>query len=157
MYSQGVSFLRPTPLAMAISLFTRHTVNFNPCPQHVLLSTFLDCSCKLRQASIPGLVRGVRPSKGEAVSFRLPSWSAQARLVGAWGRCCTVSSWMKHCQSYSGDWPVRYFYALNIWHLKTRNVCCCTMTSLPHSCSATEDCHSASAHISSCWNQVMRK
>lgn len=65
------------------SSFLTHKVHrSHPCPQHVVrfssmgLSRFLDCPYQLGGASSAGLVREVRLSKGEAVSFQLPGWLA---------------------------------------------------------------------------------
>lgn len=143
-------------------LFIKCTVKFNLCPQHVLLfssmelSTFLDFSCKLKRATPPGLVREGRPRKGEPIYFRLSGWLV-INCTASWLECDVTDGvwaheWTTACLILGSD-HLRYSYILNIWHLKIEKRVLLHNGFSPDACSAAEDCHSASAHVSSCWRQ----
>lgn len=102
------------------------------------------------------------PRKGEPVSFRLPLWLARnstALPIGVWSHGCSVSPRLGHCLSYSGEWPVEVF--LSFEHLAPERCETCVIApwipSLTHVPQRKENCHSASAHISSCWSEVYGK
>lgn len=122
MCSQGVSSLRPTLLAMAISLFTRHTVNSNPCPHMVYSPASWTVPVNSGEQ-----VFQVWWGRGEAQQrrsclFQAPQLIGYKRHRPAWLECeATAALWAREWHIASlilvSD-PLRYFYALNIWHLK---------------------------------------
>lgn len=65
------------------------------------LSRLLDFLCQLGQASSAGLVREVRLSKGEAVSFQLPGWLV-LNCTGPPGWCVMSLPW---CELMDGTLP----------------------------------------------------
>lgn len=149
----NVSLVETTPFAVAISLLVRHTVKFNPRPQHVLLlssvklSSFRDFSCKLKPASVPGSVGEVRPGEGEPVYFSVSGWfviSCTGSPVMSLAQCELMNGTLPMLFWWVTHWGIFILWTFGIW--KMRNVHRCTMNSVPESCSA-------SAPLSGCWSQ----